>query len=204
MLTQLRPACILLLGFTLLTGVIYPALVTGLAQAMCPHEANGSIIVAGGKPLGSELIGQGFTDARYFWSRPSAAAPAYNGSGGTGSNQGPSNPALAEAVKSRVAALQAADPGNTAPIPVDLVTASASGLDPHISPAAAEYQLARVARARGMDPSTIARLLADHTESRDLGLFGEPRVNVLELNLALDGKLPHPPQGLTRWGAMGG
>jgi potassium-transporting ATPase KdpC subunit len=202
MFTQLRPASIMLLGFTLLTGIAYPVLVTGLAQVMCPHESNGSIIVAGGTPMGSELIGQGFTDAKYFWSRPSAAAPAYNGTDGTGSNQGPSNPALADAVKARVAVLQAADPGNTAPIPVDLVTASASGLDPHISPAAAEYQLARVARARGMQASAVRKVVDEHTEGRDLGLFGEPRVNVLELNLALDGKLPPRRQGLARWSGM--
>lgn len=213
MFTQLRPAFVMLLGFTILTGIIYPAIVTGLAQVMCPYEANGSIITHDGKALGSSLIGQGFTETKYFWSRPSATTPPYNGTGGSGSNLAPSNPTLADAVKARVAALNAAGTSNRQPIPsvpfvpVDLLTASASGLDPHISHAAAAYQLPRVAKARGINEADVRKLVEQYTEDRDLGILGEPRVNVLELNLALDGKLPPPPPpahlSLTRWGAMG-
>ena len=172
---------------TLITGAAYPLVATGLAQLIFPRQANGSLIVKDGKPVGSALIGQSFTDPRYFWGRPSATSPnAYNASASSGSNQGPTNPALTDAVKQRIAALRAADPGNTAPVPVDLVTASASGLDPEISPAAAQYQLARVAQARGLSTSQVQALLNEYTRGRQLGVLGEPRVNVLQLNLALD------------------
>jgi K+-transporting ATPase ATPase C chain len=155
-----------------------------------PGKANGSLIVKDGKPVGSSLIGQSFSDPKYFWSRPSATGPTpYNASASSGSNLGPTNPALIDAVKARVQALRDADPGNRQPVPVDLVTASASGLDPHISPAAAEYQLARVARVRNLNPVAVRKLVAEHTEGRQFGILGEPRVNVLELNLALDGIL---------------
>jgi potassium-transporting ATPase KdpC subunit len=187
MLKELKPALLMLAVLSVVTGVAYPLLVTGIAQGLFPYQANGSLIEKGGKVAGSELIGQPFSDPRYFWSRPSATGPTpYNGGASTGSNQGPLNPALEEAVKARIAALRAADPGNTAPIPVDLVTASGSGLDPHISPAAAEYQLMRVARLRGLPPKEVHRFVAAHTEGRQLGMLGEPRVNVLTLNLALD------------------
>lgn len=187
MTSLLRPAVVLFLGLTVITGVAYPLLVTGAAQAVFPHEANGSIIDAGGKPVGSSLIGQTFDAPRYFWSRPSATSPGpYNGASSGGSNQGPTNPALTDAAKKRLAALQAADPQNTAPVPVDLVTASGSGLDPEISPAAARYQVSRVARARGMDAAAVQALVDAHTKGRQFGVLGEPRVNVLELNLALD------------------
>jgi potassium-transporting ATPase KdpC subunit len=186
-MSSIRPALVLLGLFTLLTGVIYPGLVTAAAQVLFPSQANGSLIEEGGKVRGSRLIGQPFTSQKYFWSRPSATAPApYNGAASTGSNQGPLNPALADAVKQRVQALRDADPGNTQPVPVDLVTASGSGLDPHISPAAALYQTARVARARALDVERVKQLIAAHTEQRTFGVLGEPRVNVLELNLALD------------------
>ena len=192
MLKELKPALLLLLVLTLLTGAIYPLLVTGLAQGLFHHQANGSLINQDGKVLGSELIGQPFSDPKYFWSRPSATSPMpYNGGSSSGSNLGPLNPALEDAVKARIAALKAADPGNTAPIPVDLVTASASGLDPHISPAAAEYQVMRVARLRSLPVKEVRRLVATHTESRQLGVLGEPRVNVLTLNLALDQLAKH-------------
>ncbi len=192
--SQLRPALVALLSLTLITGVIYPLLVTGVAQVLFPYQANGSIITnASGQPVGSALIGQQFDDAKYFWGRLSATAPvpytAFNAdrlTGSSGSNYGPLNPALRDAAQARVDALRAADPGNTAPIPVDLVTASASGLDPQISPAAAAYQVARVARARGLDQARVRELVAKHTEGRMLGLLGEPRVNVLALNLDLD------------------
>ena len=184
---MLRNAAMLLLLMTVITGIAYPLLVTGLAQAVFPVQANGSLLAKDGKPIGSALIGQPFTASKYFWGRPSATAPqAYNGSASNGSNLGPTNPALADAVRQRIAALQAADPGNTAPIPVDLVTASGSGLDPEISPAAAQYQLARVARARGLPLAEVQALVARCTRGRQLGVLGEPRVNVLELNLALD------------------
>lgn len=182
-----RPALTLLILLTAITGIAYPLLVTGLAQVIFPVQANGSLLTRGGKPIGSALIGQQFTASKYFWGRPSATTPqAYNGTASGGSNLGPTNPALTGAAKQRIAALQAADPGNHATIPVDLVTASGSGLDPEISPAAAQYQLARVARARGLPPAEVQALVARCTRGRQFGVLGEPRVNVLELNLALD------------------
>jgi len=185
----IRNALVLLLGLSVVTGILYPLVVTGLAQVLFPARSNGSLIVRDGKSAGSELIGQAFSDPKYFWGRPSATAPfANNAASSIGSNLGPTNPALKEAIKQRVDALRAADPGNTAPVPVDLVTASGSGLDPHISPAAARYQLARVARTRGVSEERVANLLSKATEGRQLGVLGEPRVNVLELNLMLDGK----------------
>ena len=189
MLAQLRPALMILLLLTLVTGVAYPLLVTGIAQAVFPSQAQGSLIVKDGKVVGSQLIGQPFDDPKYFWSRPSATSPfADNAGSSSGSNLSPTNPDLIKAVQGRVDALRAADPGNTARVPVDLVTASGSGLDPHISPAAALYQVSRVARARKLDPAVVRQLVERHTEGRSLGLLGEPRVNVLALNLALDGK----------------
>ena len=183
----LRPTLVLFAALTLATGVIYPMVVTGIAQAAFPHQANGSLVMKNGAAVGSELIGQNFTAPGHFWGRPSATAPMpYNASASGGSNQGPLNPALKDAVSARIAALREADPGNTAPVPVDLVTASASGLDPHISPAAAQYQLARVAAARKLAPETVQTLVAQHTERPLLGVLGEPVVNVLQLNLALD------------------
>jgi K+-transporting ATPase ATPase C chain len=182
---QLRPAITLLAVLTIITGMIYPLTVTGLAQVLFPHQANGSLIVIDGKTYGSEFIGQQFDDPKYFWGRPSAAG--YNAAASSGSNYGPSNPSLEEAVQARIAALQAADPNNPLPIPVDLVTASASGLDPHISVAAALYQVSRVATARGLSEADVTSLLDEYTEGRQFGIFGEPRVNVLLLNLALDG-----------------
>lgn len=191
-LALLRPALTLLILLTVLTGLVYPLAVTGLAQAIFPHQANGSLLERGGKPIGSSLIGQNFTSPKYFWGRPSATAPqAYNGTGSSGSNLGPTNPALTDAAKQRIAALQAADPDNHAPIPVDLVTASGSGLDPEISPAAAQYQLSRVARTRGLQPAEVQALVARYTHGRQFGVLGEPRVNVLELNLALDALPAH-------------
>jgi len=187
MFTQFRPAIVMIIVMTVVTGAIYPLVVTGIAQVAMPQKANGSLIESGGKPVGSELIGQPFSDPKHFWSRPSATSPyPYNASNSSGSNQGPLNPALADAVKDRIKALREADPGNTAPVPVDLVTASASGLDPHISPAAAEYQVGRVAKARNLDPQKVRALVTDATEGRQLGFLGESRVNVLKLNLALD------------------
>jgi K+-transporting ATPase ATPase C chain len=184
---QIRPALTMLLIMTVLTGLLYPLAVTGLAQLFFPDQANGSLIVQNGKVIGSKLIGQYFDKPQYFWGRPSATSPfPYNAAASGGSNLGPTNPALIEAVKARVAALRAADPGNELPIPVDLVTASGSGLDPHISPAAALYQLKRVARARGLDEESVLTLVNQHTEGRQFRLLGEPRVNVLQLNLALD------------------
>ena len=183
----LRPALVLFLALTLLTGVAYPLAVTGAARLLFPDQDAGSLILQGGKPVGSRLIGQNFTDPGRFWGRPSATGPMpYNASASGGSNQGPLNPALVDAVKSRIDALRAADPGNSAPVPVDLVTASASGLDPHISPAAAGYQAARVARVRGLPLEKVQQLVAGETETPWLGLLGEPRVHVLRLNLALD------------------
>lgn len=183
----LRNAVMLLLLMTVITGVLYPLVATGLAQLVFPRQANGSLIVKDGKPVGSVLIGQSFTDPKYFWGRPSATTPqADNGLNSGGSNLGPTNPALTDAVKQRIAALRAVDPGNTAPVPVDLVTASGSGLDPEISPAAAQYQLARVAKARGLSSPQVQALVSEYTRGRQLGVLGEPRVNVLQLNLALD------------------
>lgn len=187
MKTLIRPAVTLFILLSTITGLIYPLLVTGIAQALFPGQAAGSLIERDGQRIGSRLIGQNFTNPKYFWGRLSATEPyPYNAAASSGSNLGPLNPALKETVESRIAALRAADPGNTGPVPVDLVTASASGLDPHISPAAAEYQLNRVARARGLAPETVRALLVRHTENRQWGIFGEPRVNVLALNLALD------------------
>jgi K+-transporting ATPase ATPase C chain len=178
---------VLFLLLTLLTGLLYPLLVTGLAQLLFPHQAAGSIVMRNGGAVGSRLIGQTFSDPRHFWSRPSATTPQpYNGTASTGSNLGPLNPQLTDAIKTRIAAVRAADPTNSAPVPIDLVTASGSGLDPEISLAAANYQAARVARARGLAPEHVQALIAQHTEGRLLGVIGEPRVNVLELNLALD------------------
>jgi K+-transporting ATPase ATPase C chain len=186
-LKNLRIAIITLGLFTILTGLLYPLLVTGIAQLIYPGKANGSLIQKDGKPVGSGLIGQPFSDPKYFWGRLSATTPyAYNAAASSGSNYGPLNPALLDAVKKRVQDLRAADPQNTRPIPVDLVTASGSGLDPHISVAAAQYQISRVARARGMSEGTVRSLANQYTEGRQLGFLGEPRVNVLELNLALD------------------
>jgi len=187
MLTDFKRALSMLLLLTAVTGIAYPLVVTGIANALFPDQAAGSLIEKDGKPIGSSLIGQPFADAEHFWSRPSATSPyPYNASGSSGSNQGPLNPALADAVAARVKALRDADPGNTALVPADLVTASASGLDPHISPAAAEYQLARVAKARGIDAQKARTMVAQATEQRQFGFLGEPRVNVLRLNLALD------------------
>jgi K+-transporting ATPase ATPase C chain len=187
----LRPALVLFLVLTLLTGVAYPLAVTGAAQLLFADQAAGSLILRGGKPVGSALIGQNFTHPGHFWGRPSATGPMpYNASASGGSNQGPLSPALLEAVKGRIDALRAADPGNAAPVPVDLVTASASGLDPHISPAAASYQAARVARVRHLPLEKVLQLVAEQTETPWLGLLGEARVHVLRLNLALDALTP--------------
>ncbi|WP_267224444.1 potassium-transporting ATPase subunit KdpC [Dyella silvae] len=184
----LRNAVVLLVLMTVITGIIYPLAVTGLAQAMFPSQANGSLIVNDGKPVGSTLIGQSFTDPKYFWGRPSATTPQpNNGTSSTPSNQGPTNPALTDAVKQRIDALHAADPGNTAPVPVDLVTASGSGLDPEISPAAAAYQVPRVAKVRGLSETQVQAMVTMATTGRQFGMLGEPRVNVLKLNMALDG-----------------
>ncbi|MDR6857685.1 potassium-transporting ATPase subunit KdpC [Variovorax guangxiensis] len=186
----LRPTLVIFVLLSALTGLLYPLAVTGAGQALFPAQAEGSLVLRGGKPVGSSLIGQNFSDPAHFWGRPSATAPMpYNAGASSGSNQGPLNPALADAVKSRVEALRAADPGNAQPVPVDLVTASASGLDPHISPAAARYQAARVARLHKLPLDRVEQLIDDHTEGRWLGLIGEPRVNVLALNLALDDAL---------------
>jgi potassium-transporting ATPase KdpC subunit len=218
MLKQTRQAFLLLLVFTILTGIIYPLTITGVAQLIFSRQANGSLIYRDGKPVGSSLIGQPFTDPKYFWSRPSATSPMpYNAGSSSGSNLGPTNPDLGKAVAERVAALRKADPSgkkgtgpnyaqhpegragkldlspsspDDVPVPIDLATSSASGLDPHISPAAAEYQVGRVAKARGLDPETVRHLVARHTAGRTLGLLGEPRVNVVELNLDLDGVRP--------------
>lgn len=187
MKTLLRPALSLFVLLSAITGLAYPLAVTGIAGAVFPEQAAGSLILQDGKPVGSSLIGQNFSDPKHFWGRPSATAPQpYNAAASSGSNQGPLNPALVDAVKGRVEALRAADPGNTAPIPADLVSASASGLDPHISPAAALWQAGRVAKARGLPEAQITALVDAHTEGRQWGLLGEARVNVLELNLAVD------------------
>jgi K+-transporting ATPase ATPase C chain len=178
----------MLLGFTLLTGLAYPLLVTGIAQVAFPRRANGSLVERNGQVVGSELIGQPFEGPEYFWGRLSATGPfPYNAAASSGSNYGSTNPALTDAARARIDALRAADPGNTAPVPADLVTASSSGLDPNISPAAAEYQVARVAGARGMTVEAVRALVEKNTRGRTLGVLGEPRVNVLALNLALDG-----------------
>jgi len=180
---------LMLAMLTLVTGVLYPLVVTGAAQLAFSREAQGSLIVRDGEVVGSSLIGQPFSDPKYFWSRPSATSSApYDAGASSGSNQGPLNPALRDAVQARIAALKAADPDNRLPIPVDLVTASGSGLDPHISPAAAAYQVERVARARGLGVEVVRGLVTEHMEGRQFGFLGEPRVNVLELNLALDAK----------------
>ena len=186
---HIRPALVLLIVLSVLTGLIYPAVVTGIAQLVFPRQANGSLIVRDGKVVGSSLIGQPFDDPKYFWGRPSATSPfGYNAAASSGSNLSPTNPALVKAVQERVDALRAADPANKAAVPVDLVTASGSGLDPHISPAAALYQVTRVAQARKLEPQAVRQLVEQHTEGRFLGILGEPRVNVLQVNLALDGK----------------
>lgn len=182
---QLRPALTILVLLTVITGVVYPILVTGIAQMAFPHQANGSLIERDGSVIGSELIGQQFDDPKYFWGRPSAAG--YNAAASSGSNYGPMNPALMDSVQARIEALKAADPDNTLPIPVDLVTASASGLDPHISVASALYQVHRVASARGLSEAEVVALVEQNTQGRQFGFLGEPRVNVLLLNLALDG-----------------
>ncbi|MDM0078408.1 potassium-transporting ATPase subunit KdpC [Variovorax sp. J2P1-59] len=188
----LRPALVLFVLLSALTGIVYPLAVTGTAQAVFPAQAAGSLVVRDGATIGSTLIGQNFSDPKHFWGRPSATAPMpYNGGASGGANQGPLNPALADAVKGRIEALRAADPGNTVPVPVDLVTASASGLDPDISPAAAYYQAGRVARLRNLPVDQVEQLIDDHTKAPLWGLFGEPRVNVLALNLALDAQ-PSP------------
>jgi len=188
MIKHLKPAIILFVLLTLLTGVIYPAVVTGLAQLLFPTQANGSLMTdSHGKVTGSALIGQPFNDPKHFWGRPSATSPfPYNAGASSGSNLGPTNPALLDAVKARLQILKNADPKNKAPVPVDLVTASASGLDPHISPAAADYQINRVAKARNIKPEVLHALIAKNTEPRQWGFLGEPRVNVLTLNLALE------------------
>lgn len=187
MLKELRPAIVILALMTLLTGLVYPAAVTGIARIVFPRQAGGSLIARDGHLVGSALIGQPFDDPRYFWGRPSATSSfPYNAAASSGSNLGPSNPALAEAVRARMDALRAADPENKLPVPVDLVTASGSGLDPHISVAAAYYQVPRVARQRSLSQDQVRALVDAHTEGRQLGFLGEPRVNVLELNMALD------------------
>ena len=183
----LRPLLVLFLALTVLTGLIYPLAVTGIGNVLFPREARGSLIMRDGSVVGSRLIGQPFNDPKYFWGRLSATTPMpYNGTGSSGSNLGPTNPALLDAVKARIAQLRAADPGNALPIPVDLVTASASGLDPEESPAAALYQVPRVARERHMDPARVRQLVLANVQGPQWGMFGEPRVNVLMLNLALD------------------
>lgn len=191
--TLVRPAISLFVALSVVTGVAYPLLVTGAARVAFPAQAAGSLVVQDGQAVGSRLIGQNFADPKHFWGRPSATSPMPdNAANSGGSNAGPLNPALVDAVKGRIDALQAADPDHHAPIPVDLVTASASGFDPEISPAAAEYQAARVARARGLALDRVRAAIAAHTTGRTLGFMGEPRVNVLELNLDLDGTASHP------------
>ena len=188
MLRSLRPAAILLALFSLLTGVVYPLAVTACAQLLFPRQANGSLVTSNGRVVGSSLIGQAFDSARYFWGRPSATAPVpYNAAASTGSNLGPTNPALEAVVRERVQALRAAHPDQAdRPIPVDLVTASGSGLDPHVSPAAALFQVHRIAQARTLTDARVRDLVLEHVQGRSLGVLGEPRVNVLELNMALD------------------
>ena len=187
MSSLIRPALVLFLLMTAVTGIAYPLLVTGIAQVVFPDQAGGSLVLKGGKAVGSRLIGQNFSDPKYFWSRPSATSPQpYNAGGSSGSNLGPLNPALTDGIKKNIDALRAADPTNTAPVPVDLVTASGSGLDPELSLAGARYQIARVARVRGISQAAVQSLVDSHARGKWLGLLGEPRVNVLELNLALD------------------
>ncbi len=189
MRAHIRPAIVSLALLSVVTGLAYPAVVTLVAQLIFPRQANGSLVTADGKTVGSSLIGQPFDDPKYFWSRPSATSPfGYNAGASSGSNLSPTNADLIKTVQGRVDALRAADPGNAAPVPVDLVTASGSGLDPHISPAAAFYQVGRVARVRKLDEAAVRDLVERHVEGRQLGVLGEPRVNVLRLNLALDGK----------------
>jgi K+-transporting ATPase ATPase C chain len=192
----LRPAIVLFLILTALTGIVYPLAVTAIAQVLFRDQAAGSLVMNGGRPVGSHVLGQSFSDPKYFWSRPSATSPQpYNAIASSASNLGPLNPALTDAVKSRIEALKAADPTNTAPVPIDLVTASASGLDPDISLAAANYQVARIARVRGLDPAAVRTLIDARGQGRFLGLVGEPRINVLDLNLALDALHPmNPPR----------
>jgi K+-transporting ATPase ATPase C chain len=188
MLPQLRIAIVTLLLLTMITGVVYPLAITGIAQVMYPHQANGSLVTEDGRTLGSELIGQPFDAPEYFWGRLSATQPfPYNAAAASGSNVGPTNPALLHSAEARIKALHEMDPGNTEPVPVDLVTASGSGLDPHISVAAALYQVPRVASARRLSQEQVRALVDKYTEGRQWGLFGEPRVNVLRLNLALSG-----------------
>jgi potassium-transporting ATPase KdpC subunit len=187
-LAIMRSALMIFVLLTALTGVIYPLVVTAIAQIVFPHQANGSLIPAADKPIGSELIGQYFDEPRYFWGRPSATTPPNDVLASSGSNLGPTNPDLVKAVKERLETLRKAHPDQTGPVPVDLVTTSASGIDPHISAAAAEYQVTRVAKTRGLDPASVRKFVSQHTEGRTIGILGEPRVNVLRLNLALDGK----------------
>ena len=190
MTTHIKPALLMLLFFTLLTGIVYPLAVTFSAQLLFPRQANGSLLGTNEQPLGSELIGQAFSRPDYFWGRPSATSPtAYNGGASSGSNQGPTNPALIAAVKARIRVLRDADPSHREAMPVDLVTASASGLDPHISPAAASYQITRIAKARHLSPNSVSDLVSRYTEGRQWGVLGESRVNVIKLNLALDQRL---------------
>jgi len=190
MTNHIKPAIFMLLFFSVLTGIVYPAAVTFIAQIAFPSQANGSLLGSNEQPLGSELIGQGFSRPEYFWGRPSATSPApYNGGASSGSNQGPSNPVLVDAVQARIKALRDADPSHLEAVPVDLVTASASGLDPHISPAAAAYQISRVAKARQMSPDSVRELVDRYTQARQWSVLGEPRINVLKLNLALDKRL---------------
>ena len=185
----IRPVTVSLFVFTVITGILYPLAVTGIAQLLFPVQANGSVIVKNGKLAGSSLIGQPFDSPKYFWGRLSATSPfPYNSAASSGSNMGSTNPALLREVKDRIAHLKSANPDNDKPIPVDLVTASGSGLDPHISPAAAEYQIQRVAKSRGIDEVKVRALITAHTEQRQLSILGESRVNVLELNMALDGR----------------
>jgi K+-transporting ATPase ATPase C chain len=186
MWTLLRQAFLLFVALTIVTGIAYPLLITAVAQVVFPHQAKGSLIVEDGKLVGSELIGQQFDDPKYFWSRPSATSPAYNGGASTGSNLGPTNPAQLDAVRGRVDTTKKANPDQTRAVPIDLVTASGSGLDPHISPAAAEFQVDRVAKVRGIGVQVVRDIVVKHTAGRSLGVLGEPRVNVLQLNLALD------------------
>jgi len=187
MIRILRQAVACIVVFTVITGVIYPLVVTAIVQLVFPRQANGSLIIDNGKTVGSSLIGQSFSSPKYFWARPSATSPiAYNAANSAGSNLGPLNPALTENVKARITQLKAADAASKPLVPVDLVTASGSGLDPDISPAAAEYQVSRVAKTRNIDESEVRKLIAEYTRNRQLGILGEPRVNVLELNLALD------------------